>query len=68
MNGGPAFPSNFVASLNGMSLRDFFAATALHGILSAGELWTNAARQAGGDVVQLAYSYANAMLAEREKP
>jgi hypothetical protein len=57
-NGGPAFP---VLNLSdGMSLRDYFAAAALTGILAADQ---------GGDRksdVEVAYYYADLMLRRRE--
>lgn len=67
-DGGPAFAC---AAENGhqpgMSLRDYFAAAALQGILAAGTVWTNIARDQGQSGPALAYAYADAMLAEREK-
>jgi hypothetical protein len=75
-DGGPAFPAdsregNYHEELrivtNGMTLRDYFAAAALQGILAAGQDWTNIARGQGGSGVALAYSYADSMLIEREK-
>lgn len=64
-NGGAAFP---VAAgpgqqfTQGMSLRDWFAANALHGVLSCRKYEVSAAETAA-----YAYSFADAMLAEREK-
>lgn len=62
-NGGPAFPQNLAGDGRGMSLRDYFAAKAIQGML-AGEpraesphVWSRSA-----------YEFADAMLAEREKP
>ena len=86
-DGGPAFPRldelintsrGFMAeSSDGMSLRDYFAAAALQGLLSAlkpraednvserdGTPITHAAAQ----LPRIAYGYADAMLAERSKP
>lgn len=68
--GGPAFPFVYRAgdSLEvypGMTLRDYFAAQALAGMLSS-----FMAREDGWgttEVVGLAYDIADAMLAEREK-
>lgn len=63
-NGGPAFPredyqTNDAPGQRGMSLRDYFAAKALLGILHDAELfWEGAA--------PLAYQYADAMLKARE--
>jgi hypothetical protein len=60
-DGGPAFPElDARTMLSGMSLRDYFAAMALQGILNdADAFWDEAAR--------LAYQYADAMLKAREK-
>lgn len=72
-DGGPAFPaqpiyhypdgSAIVHEQGGMTLRDYFAAKAIQGILSVrlpeGELHSAA---------QYAYSVADAMLAERSRP
>lgn len=68
-DGGPAFPvSKDTLAMHedwrGMTLRDYFAAKALVGILSYGrkggpEVCDNAARDA--------YDFADAMLAERAK-
>lgn len=67
--GGPAFPvpvvdqeccGRFESGYGGMSLRDYFAAKALQGLLSG--------RNHIAEVsVQLAYEYADAMIKEREK-
>jgi len=67
--GGPAFPlpvtdqeccGRFESGYGGMSLRDYFAAKALQGLLSG--------RNHIAEVnVRLAYEYADAMLKEREK-
>lgn len=67
-DGGPAFPaSNQTDSLGrtltgsfGMSLRDYFAAAALTGLIDS-HLRTVQ------DDVKLAYEYANYMLMERDK-
>lgn len=67
-DGGPAFPlqsigPDFQPGYSGMTLRDYFAAKAMQGLMSqhsygASLLHENAAN---------AYKMANAMLAEREK-
>ena len=81
-NGGPAFPSGLetghMAPLhNGMTLRDYFAAKAMAGLLSAPDVgvrykdsegtpeWIE--QQVARDVAGVAYLYADAMLAAREK-
>jgi len=68
-NGGPAFPredyqTDYAAGQRGMDLRDYFAAKAMQGICSHGDTWglSTDARIAG-----VAYSIADAMLAERAK-
>jgi hypothetical protein len=74
--GGPAFPSHGSmgeVAQEGMSLRDYFAAKALQGLLAKGgniykkegdELHIIPARKG---IPPLAYEYADAMLAERDK-
>ncbi len=58
-NGGPAFPTETFMT-DGMTLRDYFAAKAMQGLL---------ARNAGGEGVvhEKAYQIADAMLKERAK-
>lgn len=72
-NGGPAFPTPCVnggngeywqSTVDGMSLRDYFAAAALNGLLSAGGARTDSA---AGSNVRWAWGYADAMLKERAK-
>ena len=64
ITGGPAFPESgargMAAGGEGMSLRDYFAAKALQGLLSG-------RNHIAERSVQLAYEYADAMLKEREK-
>lgn len=57
-DGGPAFPNEHTS---GMSLRDYFAAKAMQGILS-----TNKEAEAI-NLAENAYFMADAMLKEREK-
>ena len=65
-NGGPAFPlqsigPDFAPGYAGMTLRDYFAAKAMQGMLADSE--------AGGsveDFARNAYAMADAMLAARE--
>jgi hypothetical protein len=66
--GGPAFPvmwhNDAAAPDAGMTLRDYFAATALQGMLSC-----DFQPQRGADMLaQDAYTMADAMLAERARP
>ncbi len=67
-DGGPAFPSPYsrIDSNPGMSLRDYFAAAALTGLLSSGIAAKRG--QTSEDVAAIAYRNADAMLAERSKP
>ena len=70
-HGGPAFPSEEQIRCNGevcdtrkftgMTLRDYFAAAALQGMLSDPDR-----RGAGSEFAQAAYSCADAMLKARE--
>jgi hypothetical protein len=65
--GGPAFPTTEVAmmrSLQGMTLRDYFAAKAMQGLLVATvtpiTVWSQ------NDVAETAYKMADAMLKARQ--
>ena len=62
--GGPAFPTNDVC-YNGMTLRDYFAAKAMQGIL-AGTL-TPTTVWSHDEVSETAYNVADAMLKAREQ-
>jgi hypothetical protein len=65
--GGPAFPfwcdSNGMANFQGMTLRDYFAAKAMQGLMSA----RNPILTKIADIAEGAYEMADAMLAERSK-
>lgn len=75
-NGGPAFPvstSNWTLGhqdgsstwqFPGMSLRDYFAATALQGMLASGKTQANITKT---EIANVAYGLANAMLKAREE-
>ena len=76
-DGGPAFPlsvattageghicSGDFAESSGMTLRDYFAAKAMQGLLSG--RWGSISNQVG-DVVKKSYEIADAMVAERDK-
>lgn len=74
-DGGPAFPSDRFSEL-GMSLRDYFAAKAMEGIIANSENITNTLMWLNltdfkvlniSDACELSYLLADAMLAEREK-
>ena len=73
-DGGPAFPNPRTkqgkASLPGMSLRDYFAAVALQGVLT-GTLLEHCQTDGNTNqdkVAKDAYVIANAMLTAREQP
>ena len=63
-NGGPAFPLNIHTQLSatGMTLRDYFAAAAMQGIVRS-----NNNRFHPEDDAKWCYEIADAMLMEREK-
>lgn len=71
-DGGSAFPESYVGADsphegigNGMTLRDYFAAKAMQGMLSAtafDSAWPDPKR-----ISELAYQNADAMLAARER-
>ena len=68
--GGPAFPFSGDHAFSGMTLRDYFAAKAMQGLLSSG--WCGQERElspASGcrEVAQDAYLMADAMLEARNK-
>jgi hypothetical protein len=58
--GGPAFPSAFTGQDEGMSLRDYFAAKAMQGLISADQMTPH------DYVANDAYGYADAMLKARQ--
>ena len=71
-NGGPAFPeisykeslgggSHIMTVYGGMTLRDYFAAKAMQGLVGASKSFPRAT------IAEHAYLMADAMLAEREK-
>lgn len=66
-----AFPNEFASiSCRGMTLRDYFAAKAMQGILSLYSEPGNVKRQNDNfphELPKLSYSIADAMLKEREK-
>ena len=57
-----AFPHNHFPYQQGMTLRDYFAAQALLGLLGAAKTW-----RTGQEAVEQAWIMAGAMLEEREK-
>ena len=72
-NGGPAFPvagSEHNYPIEGMTLRDFFAAKVLQGVMASGtsmSIGTNH-EEAMLDMARAFYSMADAMLKARELP
>jgi len=64
-NGGPAFPttkeSHLMICSEGMTLRDYFAAKAMQGLVGAPQNFPRAA------IAEHAYLMADAMIAERDK-
>lgn len=69
-DGGPAFPGENSSAISpGMSLRDYFAAAALQGILAGGFANTipHDDISGGSQAAGFAYLYADAMLAERSE-
>lgn len=76
-DGGSAFPEPIPSQCGGMSLRDYFAAKAMQGALSAAagnsfaENLRERSRDTGKDIVDVlamdSYLVADAMLAERAK-
>ena len=68
-NGGPAFPSvDHVyrdCAFEGMTLRDYFAAKAMQGILANPE-WLKLDGFSPGGIAKCAWEYADAMLAARD--
>lgn len=75
--GGPAFPHNELINLDGvilrsggMTLRDYFAAKAMQGMLSNPKLATHILKIGGaysGWIEESAYSWADAMLVARRQ-
>jgi len=63
--GGPAFPttkeSHLMICSEGMTLRDYFAAKAMQGLVGASQNFPRAA------IAEHAYLMADAMIAEREE-
>lgn len=76
--GGPAFPVTLPSGESyqehlphdGMTLRDYFAAKALQGMLPypGNEMWGSFAEMTPKQAAESAYGYADAMLAARVKP
>jgi hypothetical protein len=70
--GGPAFPTATLAQKTegGMTLRDYFAAKAMQGLLANPKLHTHILKQGGafgGWIESSAYGWADAMLKARDE-
>ena len=70
-DGGPAFPG-FIDQFGkknpeGMTLRDYFAAKAMQGLIASPRGTPNGADATDTYYAEMAYLMADAMLAEREK-
>ena len=67
--GGPAFPvgSGDMRDPTGMTLRDYFAAKAMQGLIASPRGTPNGADATDTYYAEMAYIMADAMLAEREK-
>ena len=62
-DGGPAFPADFQLYSTGMTLRDYFAASALNGLIASvqpGQIWSCE------EIGVTCYRMADAMLKARE--
>jgi len=73
-NGGPAFPlfipandNNFENVENGMTLRDYFVAAAIQGLLAKHGGGFRELPEAAGHIVEEAFYIAEILLNEREK-
>ena len=62
--GGPAFPSPYDDD-EGMTLRDYFAAKAMQGMLASADSWINKDEVEGFG--EICYAIADGMLKAREK-
>ena len=68
LDGGPAFPvSSHGLNLDGMSLRDYFAACFVKGALANSTIRITAPGDSASHIAISAYKFADAMLTEREK-
>jgi hypothetical protein len=72
MNNPPAFPLHNHGSqtlglhITGMTLRDYFAAKAMQGLLANGEYWNHIGGTDSAESAALAYKQANAMMKARD--
>lgn len=79
VNGGPAFPysgvhkgekENLIVDSHGMTLRDYFAAKVLQGVMASGTAMSIGTNHEEGmlDMARAFYSMADAMIQARELP
>jgi hypothetical protein len=69
--GGPAFPRPYSGTINyaqeGMTLRDYFAAKAMQGLLANPKLQEQILKAGQSWIEESAYAFADAMLEARKK-
>lgn len=66
-DGGPAFPVPASFFTEGMSLRDWFAAQAMAGMLAFPGAVNDSRSKSATTCARAAYNYADAMMAERAR-
>jgi hypothetical protein len=68
--GGSAFPVSYTEEMDfnkGMTLRDYFAAGALQGLIACPEVTVTVSDSSFDKIAQWAYQYADAMLEARKE-
>lgn len=68
-DGGPAFPCKLTMTYSGASLRDYFAAAALTGVMANADFWgmtTGVRVKAMDQQASMLYEIADSMLAARK--
>lgn len=63
--GGPAFPVPGLHDYDGMTLRDYFAAKAMQGLISGTSLWRES--EDDSEIAECAYAIADGMLKVRKE-
>ena len=66
ITGGPAFPCHTIAMHEGMTLRDYFAAKAMQGLITSASLSRTESWYDEERVAESAYKMADAMLKARQ--
>ena len=69
-DGQPMFPTEYYKESGGITIRDYFAAAALQGMMAAGDKWSwrdTDAEPAPSAVANEAYAIADAMIKERSR-